>query len=101
MTLAGGASDQPGFLSAGLVGLEQPGEPVHDVQGHLAVVEARDVHPGQEPLFRRAKTDGREGRGTERTLVNCGLDLRSCGNVSVMSHTADPRRFSGHNPRSR
>jgi len=34
-----------------------------------------------------------EGRGTERTLVDCGLDLRAYGNVNVMAHTADPRHF--------
>jgi glycosyltransferase involved in cell wall biosynthesis len=34
-----------------------------------------------------------ECRGTERTLVDCGLDLRSCGNVSIMSNTPDPRQF--------
>jgi glycosyltransferase involved in cell wall biosynthesis len=34
-----------------------------------------------------------EGRGTERTLVDCGLDLRSRGNVSVMAPTPDPRHF--------
>jgi len=36
-----------------------------------------------------------EGRGTERTLADCGLDLRARGNVSLMAHTADPRRFWG------
>ena len=34
-----------------------------------------------------------EGRGTERTLADCGLDLRVHGNVNLMDHTADPRRF--------
>jgi glycosyltransferase involved in cell wall biosynthesis len=34
-----------------------------------------------------------EGRGTERTLVDCGLDLRAHGNVSLMRHTPDPRLF--------
>lgn len=34
-----------------------------------------------------------EGRGSEHTLVNCGLDLRDSGNVSLMSHTSDPRQF--------
>ncbi len=34
-----------------------------------------------------------ESRGTERTLVDCGLDLRTHGNVSVMRHTPDPRHF--------
>jgi len=34
-----------------------------------------------------------EGRGTERTLVDCGLDLRGHGNVYLMDHTSDPRRF--------
>jgi hypothetical protein len=34
-----------------------------------------------------------EGRATERTLVDCGLDLRAQGNVSLMRHTSDPRRF--------
>jgi glycosyltransferase involved in cell wall biosynthesis len=34
-----------------------------------------------------------ESRGTERTLVDCGIDLRVHGNVTVMSHTSDPRRF--------
>ncbi len=36
-----------------------------------------------------------EGRGSERTLANCGLDLRIHGNVSLMSHTPDPRQFWG------
>jgi glycosyltransferase involved in cell wall biosynthesis len=36
-----------------------------------------------------------EGRGTERTLVDCGLDLRAHGNVSLMRHTPDPRLFWG------
>ncbi len=34
-----------------------------------------------------------EGRGKERTLVDCGLDLRAHGNVSMMGHTPDPRHF--------
>jgi glycosyltransferase involved in cell wall biosynthesis len=34
-----------------------------------------------------------EARGSERTLVDCGLDLTMHRNVSVMSHTTDPRRF--------
>ncbi|WP_169973287.1 glycosyltransferase [Tautonia rosea] len=36
-----------------------------------------------------------EARGTERTLASCGLDLRVHGNVFLMAHTADPRRFWG------
>ena len=36
-----------------------------------------------------------EGRGTERTLVDCGLDLRVHGNISVMGNTPDPRHFWG------
>ena len=36
-----------------------------------------------------------EGRGTERTLVDCGLDLRVHGNVHLMRHTYDPRQFWG------
>ncbi|APW60822.1 class I SAM-dependent methyltransferase [Paludisphaera borealis] len=34
-----------------------------------------------------------ESRGTERTLVDCGLDLRDHGNVHLMTHTPDPRHF--------
>ena len=34
-----------------------------------------------------------EGRGNEETLAACGLDLRVHGNVFLMAHTADPRRF--------
>ena len=34
-----------------------------------------------------------EARGSERTLAACGLDLAGNGNISLMSHTADPRRF--------
>ena len=34
-----------GLLECGLARLEQPGEPVHDVEGHLAVIDAGDVHP--------------------------------------------------------
>lgn len=36
-----------------------------------------------------------EGRGSERTLVDCGLDLRAHGNVRLMANTPDPRRFWG------
>lgn len=36
-----------------------------------------------------------EGRGTERTLADCGLDLRAHGNVGLMAPTPDPRRFWG------
>ena len=34
-----------------------------------------------------------ESRGTETTLVNCGIDLRDRGNVFLMSQTPDPRDF--------
>ena len=34
-----------------------------------------------------------EGRGTETTLADCGLDLRMHGNVHLMGHTPDPRQF--------
>jgi len=34
-----------------------------------------------------------ESRGSESTLVDCGLDLRDHGNVYLMSHTPDPRHF--------
>ncbi len=34
-----------------------------------------------------------EGRGDERTLADCGLDLRAHGNVNLLSNTHDPRRF--------
>lgn len=36
-----------------------------------------------------------ESRGSEQTLVECGPDLRTHGNVFVMSHTPDPRHFWG------
>jgi glycosyltransferase involved in cell wall biosynthesis len=36
-----------------------------------------------------------EGRASERTLVDCGLDLRPRGNVFMMSRTSDPRHFWG------
>ena len=36
-----------------------------------------------------------EGRGSERTLADCGLDLRRHGNVFLMGHTPDPRQFWG------
>lgn len=36
-----------------------------------------------------------EGRGSERTLADCGLDLATQGNVYLMGHTHDPRRFWG------
>ncbi len=36
-----------------------------------------------------------ESRGSERTLAGCGLDLAGNGNVSLMSHTSDPRQFWG------
>lgn len=34
-----------------------------------------------------------ESRGTEWTLVSCGVDLREHGNVFLMAQTPDPRRF--------
>ena len=34
-----------------------------------------------------------ESRGTQRQLGGCGLDLRTAGNIQVMTHTTDPRRF--------
>ncbi len=34
-----------------------------------------------------------ESRGSERTLVDCGLDLRPHGTVHLMGHTDDPRHF--------
>jgi len=36
-----------------------------------------------------------EGRGSERTLADCGLDLARRGNVFLMGHTPDPRQFWG------
>jgi glycosyltransferase involved in cell wall biosynthesis len=36
-----------------------------------------------------------EGRGSERTLADCGLDLRVHGNVNLMSNTPDAREFWG------
>lgn len=36
-----------------------------------------------------------EGHGTERTLADCGLDLRVHGNISLMAPTADPRQYWG------
>ncbi|MGC8644127.1 MAG: glycosyltransferase, partial [Isosphaeraceae bacterium] len=34
-----------------------------------------------------------ESRGTEATLAECGIDLRSHGNVFLMTQTPDPRDF--------
>jgi len=34
-----------------------------------------------------------EGRGNERTLADCGIDLKIYGNVSLMANTPDPRHF--------
>ena len=34
-----------------------------------------------------------EGSGTERTLADCGIDLRTYGNVYVMSQTAKPHHY--------
>jgi len=34
-----------------------------------------------------------EGRGSERTLADCGIDLRMHGNVHLMANTRDPREF--------
>jgi glycosyltransferase involved in cell wall biosynthesis len=34
-----------------------------------------------------------ESRGTEATLVGCGIDLREHGNVFLMTQTPDPRDF--------
>lgn len=36
-----------------------------------------------------------EGRGSERTLADCGIDLRAHGNVHLMGNTRDPREFWG------
>ena len=36
-----------------------------------------------------------EGRGAERTVADCGLDLLVHGNVNFMAHTSDPREFWG------
>lgn len=36
-----------------------------------------------------------ESRGTEATLVGCGLDLRAHGNVFLMAQTSDARDFWG------
>jgi glycosyltransferase involved in cell wall biosynthesis len=36
-----------------------------------------------------------ESRGTESTLVDCGIDLRDHGNVFLMTPTPDPRNFWG------
>ncbi len=36
-----------------------------------------------------------EGRGSERMLVDCGLDLRAHGNVNVLGHVPDIRDFWG------
>ncbi|MDR3618425.1 MAG: class I SAM-dependent methyltransferase [Paludisphaera borealis] len=36
-----------------------------------------------------------ESRGSEGTLVSCGLDLRPHGNVFLMAETHDPREFWG------
>ena len=34
-----------------------------------------------------------ESRGTKAHLAACGLDLSAAGNIRVMAHTTDPRRF--------
>ena len=36
-----------------------------------------------------------ESRGDRRTLAACGFDPAACGNVQIMTHTTDPRRFWG------
>jgi glycosyltransferase involved in cell wall biosynthesis len=36
-----------------------------------------------------------EGRGTGRTLADCGLDLRGHGTVHLLANTPDPRQFWG------
>ena len=46
-----------GFLECTLSRLEQPREPVHDVDRHLAVIKARHVHP---KFLVRAENLGRE-----------------------------------------
>ena len=65
------------------------------------------INPSREkgvfPFVRIAEQMGRlrpdipflvvESRGSEETLVGCGLDLRPYGNVFLMSHTNDPRDF--------
>ena len=34
-----------------------------------------------------------ESRGTKEHLAACGLDLAAAGNIQIMPHTTDPRRF--------
>jgi glycosyltransferase involved in cell wall biosynthesis len=36
-----------------------------------------------------------ESRGNRQDLGACGLDLAAAGNVQIMAHTTDPRRFWG------
>ena len=61
------------------------------------------VEKGVYPFARIAHELGRrrpdipllvvESRGTKENLGACGLDLAAAGNLQVMTHTTDPRRF--------
>ena len=63
------------------------------------------VEKGVYPFARIAHELGRrrpdiplmvvESRGTKETLGACGLDLEAAGNIQIMTHTTDPRRFWG------
>jgi glycosyltransferase involved in cell wall biosynthesis len=63
------------------------------------------VEKGVYPFARIAHELGRrrpdipllvvESRGTKENLGACGLDLAAAGNLHVMTHTTDPRRFWG------
>jgi glycosyltransferase involved in cell wall biosynthesis len=85
------------------------------VDARRARVESRDprymafVNPSLEkgvyPFARIADEMGQrrpdipilvvESRGSEATLVDCGIDLRAHGNVFLMGNTPDPRDFWG------
>ena len=85
----------------------------YPVDWHCVRVDSRDprfvtfVNPcpekGVYPFARIAHELGRarpdipllvvESRGTKETLGACGLDLTGAGNLQIMAHTTDPRRF--------
>ncbi len=86
----------PCLIDADRIKVEREG------RGYVTFVNA-SVEKGVYPFVRIADELGKrrpdipflviESRGTEANLVDCGIDLRSHGNVFLMAQTPDPRDF--------